>query len=110
MAGNPIKRARALNPTAAPSCLPPAEWRALSPGQKMEQLLGWSLDDAYTIAHWQPDEANVHQLSAKIRLIEIMTKHGVRFALEAHRDQERAKAIESLTKALQSDPTQDRKE
>jgi hypothetical protein len=31
MAGNPLKRARAeMRP--APSVLPPAEWRALSPG------------------------------------------------------------------------------
>ena len=72
----------------------------LTPGQKMEHLLGCSLDDAYVIAHWDTNLADVHQLSAKVRLIEIMTKHGFRFALEALRDTGRERVVAQMAKAL----------
>ena len=97
MAGMPQRRARRV---PAPSILPPAEFRMLTPGQKMEHLLGCSLEDAYVIAHWDTNQADVHQLSAKVRLIEIMTKHGFRFAMEALRDTTREQALKKMAQAL----------
>lgn len=102
MAGMPQRRARLERERlfAAPAVIPPAEFRNLTAGQKMEHLLGCSLDDAYIISHWDTNKADVHQLSAKVRLIEIMTKHGFRFAVEAMRDQGRDRAIEQLAQAI----------
>jgi hypothetical protein len=45
-----------------------AEWRALSPGEKLERLFGMSLDDLYEIMSWEPiGELDPFRLSVLVR-------------------------------------------
>jgi hypothetical protein len=49
--GERIQFPRLTHPRAGLSY---AEWRALSPSEKLERLFGMSLDDLYEIMSWEP--------------------------------------------------------
>jgi hypothetical protein len=81
MAGSPLKRRRKLgvrvddgSVIAFPRLSHPraglshTEWRALSPGEKIERLFDMSLDDLYEIMSWPIGELDPFGLSVRMQV------------------------------------------
>jgi hypothetical protein len=119
MAGSPLKRQRRLGVRAEDGnlvCFPylrpvsgrngPRDWRAWSPAQKFEYLLGMSLDDIYEIMSWPIGELDPFRLSVRTQVTRVVFMIGVKALLdgtlgrEAHRERQCEEALERIEAAL----------
>jgi hypothetical protein len=116
MAGCPIRRARKAAVRAGDGSviafprfthpragLSHAEWRALSPGEKLERLFGMSLDDLYEIMSWEPiAELDPARLSVRMQVTRVVLTVCVkayldgRLGREAARERDRQRILEEL--------------
>jgi hypothetical protein len=119
MAGSPLKRQRKLGirdkdgsviafprmPRVAD--LPPG-WRHWSPAEKIEHLLGMSLDDAYEVQSWPIAELDPFRLSVRMQVMRIVFAIGIKPLLdgqlgrEAARERNRAAVLEELDRKLRA--------
>lgn len=77
------------------------DWKALAPAQRVEQLLGMSLDDCYELLQWPLVEAarNPSVMSAKIQVIRAILNATVKMGLADKRlEVEREKILADLSK------------
>jgi hypothetical protein len=117
MAGSPLKRQRKLgvraedgsvitfprltHPTAS---LSHAQWRALGPAEKIERLLGLSLDRCYEILSWPIGGLDPFRLSVQIQVIRVVLMIGAKAYLngslgrEAASECERDRILSELTR------------
>jgi hypothetical protein len=78
-------------------------WRHWSPAEKIEHLLGMSLDRCYDILSWPIAELDPFRLSVKLQVIRIVFAIGAKALLdgklgrEAARERDRQCALEELT-------------
>jgi hypothetical protein len=113
MAGSPLKRQRKAgvrdkdgNVIAFPRLSHPrgglshAEWRALSPGEKLERLFGMSLDRVAEILSWGPVvELDPARLNAVVTVIRVVLMIGAKAGLlTAPCERDRQRIIEELTR------------
>ena len=109
MAGSPLKRQRKLGVRAGDGSviafpymprvaeLPPG-WRHWSPAEKIEHLLGMTLDDMAEILSWPLAELDPFRLSVRLQVMRIIFAIGAKayldgtLARDAARDRERALA------------------
>src|SRR5215472_15646038 len=95
MAGSPLKRQRKLGVRSEDGSVIPfprlnhpraglsnAEWRALSPGEKLEGLLGMSLDRSYEILSWSPAELDPYRLSVQVQVWRVVLMIGTKALLD----------------------------
>jgi hypothetical protein len=81
----------------------PRGWRHWSPAEKIEHLLGISLDRAHEILSWRVGELDSHRLNVLTQVLRVILMIGVRALLdgtlgrEAARDRDRHRALEELT-------------
>jgi hypothetical protein len=122
MAGSPLKRQRkagVVDPVTGElvpfpylshprAGLSNAEWRALSPGEKVERLLNMSLDRAAEILTWPVAELDPLRLSLWMQVWHVVFMIGVKAYLdgklgrEAARERDRKRALERLSPGLRA--------
>ena len=117
MAGCPIRRARKAEVRAEDGSiiafprlshpragLPHASWRVLGPAEKIERLLGMSLDRCYEILSWSPGEIDPHRLNMLVQVWRVVFMIGVKAMLdgtlgrEAARERDRERVIANLAR------------
>ena len=85
-----------------------AQWRALSPGEKLERLFGMSLDDIYEIMSWPIGELDPLRLSVRMQVLRVVFPIGAKALLdgtlgrEATRERNRAAALARVDEALRA--------
>jgi hypothetical protein len=120
MAGSPLKRQRKLgvrNEDGSVIAFPymprvaelPPGWRHWSPAEKIEHLLGMSLDHCYEILSWSPaSELDPHRLNMLAQVLRIVLAVCLKPLLDgtlaraAARERDRDAALERLTGALRA--------
>jgi hypothetical protein len=121
MAGSPLKRQRKLGVRAEdgnlvrfPDLRPvsgwngPRDWRAWSPAQKLEYLLGMTLDDIYEIMSWPIGELDPFRLSVRMQVTRVVFAIAVKVLLdgtlgrEAARERNREAALARVDEALRA--------
>jgi hypothetical protein len=73
----------------------PRDWRAWSPAQKLEYLLGMTLDDMHDILAWSPNELDAYRLGARASGAhhpEVGVKAGLHEKADRERDRQRTLA------------------
>ena len=78
-----------------------AEWRALSPSEKIERLLGMSLDDMAEILSWGPLlELEPAQLNAVVTIARVVLLISARAGLfeNAQHERERQRILSEMTR------------
>ena len=115
MAGSPLKRQRKLgvqpedgsvitfprlsHPRAG---LSHAQWRKLGPAEKIERLLGMSLDGLYEIMSWPIAELDPFRLSVHVQVMRVVLAICLpafldgRLGREAARERERDRVLNEL--------------
>jgi hypothetical protein len=119
MAGSPLKRQRKVGVRVedggiiAFPYMPrvadlPREWRHWSPAQKIEHLLGMTLDDMAEILSWPIAELDPFRLSVRLQVIRIIFAIGAKALLDgklgraAARERERDPVLERLSSGLRA--------
>jgi hypothetical protein len=109
MAGIPMRRLRktgALDPTTGeviviPRLPPvvgaskPPDWNRRSPAEKVEHLLGLSLDRMRDYLSWPPDDLDPHRLAAQTQVIRVVAMVAAKVG-ERRFDQEAAERFRRL--------------
>jgi hypothetical protein len=122
MAGMPIRRARKAPITLAdgtvvtfPKLTHPraglshAEWRALSPGEKLERLFGMSLERMAEILAWPVAELDPPALALWGRVFHVfMMIAGRKLWREAARERESQEAAERFRRAIERSAARDK--
>ena len=117
MAGSPLKRQRKLVARAVEGSviafprlshprtgLSHAEWRALSPAEKIERLFDMSLDDLYESMSWPIGELDPFRLSVRMQVTRTVFTICMKACLdgrlgrEAARERDRQRIIEELAR------------
>jgi hypothetical protein len=119
MPGCPIRRARQSGVRAGDGSviafpymprvaeLPPG-WRHWSPAQKVEHLLGMTLDDIAEILSWPIAELDPFRLSVRMQVLRIVFAIGIRPLLdgtlgrEAARERNREAVLERIDAAIRA--------
>jgi hypothetical protein len=109
MAGSRLRKLRktgAIDPSGEIVVIPrlppmtaadkPLGWNQWSPAEKIEYLLGMSLDRAHDYLSWRPDEIDPHRLAAQKEVVRLVTTVAARLGVEAHRERSRAATLEDL--------------
>lgn len=97
-------------PLGASMRLAPAEYRALTIGEKIEHLLGHGLNDAYVIAHWPIADCTPLQLHTKMKQFEVLLRSGMQMAAEAYRRRSNEDALKEVGAQLKDVLEQAKKE
>jgi hypothetical protein len=119
MASSPLKRQRKLGVRAEDGSviafprmprvadLPPG-WRHLSPAEKIEHLLGMSLDRCYEILSWPMTDLDPFRLSVWMQVWRVVFAIGIKAYLDgsldraAGRERNRATILEELKRKLRA--------
>jgi hypothetical protein len=102
MAGSPLKRQRKLGIRAEDSSVIPFPymprtadlprgWRHWSPAEKIEHLLGMSLDRAHEILSWRVGELDSHRLNVLTQVLRVIPMIGARALLDGRLGREAAR-------------------
>ena len=115
MAGSPLKRQRKSGirgydgSVIASPYMPlvadlPRGWRHWSPAQKIEHLLGMSLDRAHEILSWRVGELDSQRLNVLTQVLRIILMIGLKALLDgklgrdAARERDRQRILEELAR------------
>ena len=121
MAGSPLKRQRKAavrtddGSVIAFPRMPrvadlPRGWRHWSPAEKVEHLLGMTLDDVVKILSWPTRELDPFRLSVQAQVSRVIFMIGIKALLdgklgrEAARERNRAAVLEELDRKLRARP------
>src|SRR5215471_11703025 len=77
----------------------PPGWNRWSAAEKVEHLLGMSLDRIHDYLAWPADQIDMHRLAAQAQVIRVMVMVASRVGIEAQRERERAANLEKLARA-----------
>ena len=78
----------------------PAGWRQWSPAEKIEHLLGMSLDQMHDVLSWRAGEADPYRLSVQWQVARVILMVGAKHLLAAERQQQRSAALEDLARGF----------
>ena len=113
MPGSPLKRHRKLGvrdedgnvvafpflPRVTGASHPPG-WRQWSPADKVEHLLGMSLDQMHDVLSWRAAELDPYRLSVQWQVARVILMVGAKHLLAAERQQQRSAALEDLARGF----------
>jgi hypothetical protein len=80
----------------------PAGWRRWSAAEKVEHLLGMSLDRVHDYLAWPPDEIDPHRLAAQREVVRVVVLLSAKMGIEAHRERARTAALDELARRFDS--------
>jgi hypothetical protein len=66
--------------------------------EKVEHLLGMSLDQMHDILSWRAAELDPYRLSAQWQVARVVLMIGTKYVLDADRDRQRSRALEELAR------------
>ena len=78
----------------------PAGWQRWSDAEKVQYLLGLSLDRMHDYLSWPPDNLDPHRLTAQAQAARVVTMIAARVGVEARRSRERDEALARLVESL----------
>ena len=78
----------------------PRGWRRWSPVEKIEHLLGMSLDQMHDVLSWRAGEADPYRLSVQWQVARVILMVGAKHLLAAERQQQRSAALEDLARGF----------
>ena len=73
-------------------------WERWSDAEKVQHLLGLTLDRVHDYLSWPPDNLDPHRLAAQVQAARVVTMVAARAGVEARRSREREQALEALIK------------
>jgi hypothetical protein len=115
MAGSPLKRQRKAGVRhedggviafpflrrVAGADKPPG-WDRWSLAEKVEHLLGMSLDRIHDYLGWPPAALDPHRLAAQVQAVRVVMVVAAKVGPEARRERDRQRVLEELARDLQS--------
>ena len=78
----------------------PSGWDRWSEAEKVQHLLGLSLDRMHDYLSWRPDNLDPHRLAAQMQAARVVTMVAARVGVEARRSREREEVLDSLVRDL----------
>ena len=84
-------------PSVAGSHKPPG-WNRWSPAEKVEHLLGLSLDRMHDYLSWPADDLDPHRLAAQTQVIRVVAMVAAKAGGEAARERERHRILSEMTR------------
>jgi hypothetical protein len=86
-------------PTVTNADKPPG-WDRWSEAEKVQHLLGLSLDRMHDYLSWPPDSLDPHRLAAQAQAVRVVAMVTARVGIEARRSHEREQALKALVSRL----------
>ena len=74
----------------------PPGWDRWSEAEKVQHLLGLSLDRMHDYLSWPPDNLDPHRLAAQTQAARVVTMVAARVGVEARRSREREQVLQAL--------------
>jgi hypothetical protein len=115
MAGCPMRRARKANVrdasgevvvfpflTKISGADKPRGWNRWSAAEKVEHLLGISLDRMHDYLSWPADGLDPHRLAAQAQVIRVIAVVAAKVGVEARRERDRDRVLEKLSLGLRA--------
>ena len=84
-------------PSVAGSNKPPG-WNRWSPAERVEHLLGLSLDRMHDYLSWPADGLDPYRLAAQTQVIRVVAVVAAKVGVEAHRERERQRILSEMTR------------
>jgi hypothetical protein len=84
-------------PSVAGSNKPPG-WNRWSPAERVEHLLGLSLDRMHDYLSWPADGLDPYRLAAQTQVIRVVAVVAAKVGVEAHRERERERILSEMTR------------
>jgi len=84
-------------PSVAGSNKPPG-WNRWSPAERVEHLLGLSLDRMHDYLSWPADGLDPYRLAAQTQVIRVVAMVAAKVGVEAHRERERERILSEMTR------------
>ena len=78
----------------------PAGWDRWSDAEKVQHLLGLSLDRMFDYLSWPPDNLDPHRLAAQAQVVRVVAMVAAKVGVEARRSPEREQALQALIRDL----------
>jgi hypothetical protein len=88
-------------PSVAGSNKPPG-WTRLSDAEKVEHLLGMSLDRMHDYLSWSADGLDPCRLAAQTQAVRVITMVAARVGVEAARGRERERVLAAMARGLRA--------
>ena len=84
-------------PSVVGSNKPPG-WNRWSPAERVEHLLGLSLDRIHDYLSWPADGLDPYRLAAQTQVIRVVAVVAAKVGVEAHRERERERILSEMTR------------
>jgi hypothetical protein len=81
----------------------PSGWKRWSPAEKVEHLLGLSIDRMRDYLAWPPDDLDPHRLAAQTQVIRVVAMVAAKVGEEARRERESDAVISELLRQARLD-------
>jgi len=78
----------------------PSGWDRWSDAEKVEHLLGLTLDRMHDYLSWSPGNLDPHRLAAQTQAVRVITMVAAKAGVEARRSREREQALQALVRDL----------
>jgi hypothetical protein len=80
----------------------PPGWDRWSAAEKVEHLLGMSLDRMYDYLSWPADGLDPYRLAAQTQVVRVVTMVAAKVGVEVHRKRNRDRVLEALARGLRA--------
>ena len=76
----------------------PPGWKRWSPAERVEHLLGLSLDRMHEYLSWPADDLDPYRLAAQTQVIRVVAMVAAKVGVDAHRERERQRILSEMTR------------
>jgi hypothetical protein len=80
----------------------PPGWNRWSAAEKVEHLLGMSLDRMHDYLSWPADGLDPYRLAAQTQVVRVVTMVAAKVGVEVHRKRNRDRVLEALARGLRA--------
>jgi hypothetical protein len=80
----------------------PPGWNRWSAAEKVEHLLGVSLDRMHDYLSWPADGLDPYRLAAQTQVVRVVTMVAAKVGVEVHRKRNRDRVLEALARGLRA--------
>jgi hypothetical protein len=80
----------------------PPGWNRWSAGEKVEHLLGMSLDRMHDYLSWPANGLDPYRLAARAQVVRVVAMVAAKVGVEARRERERERVLEALPPGLRA--------
>jgi hypothetical protein len=80
----------------------PPGWNRWSPAERVEHLLGLSLDRMHDYLSWPPDGLDPYRLAAQTQVIRVVAMVAAKVGVEARRERDRERVLAEMARDLRA--------